>query len=129
MAYKGDIGDTRATLILKFIKLAENEGFWVEIYDPFVKESEYTILELEDAVEESCCIMVLTYQLILKEMDLVDYYGEMRKLNVFDVSIVGAVEVREKSGFTVKAIGMNLVNDEDNTKKFFQNIYAYVEHN
>ena len=41
VAYKGGVDDTRETPALKFIKLAENEGYKVKVHDPHVKEFEY----------------------------------------------------------------------------------------
>ncbi len=38
VAYKGGVYDTRETPALKFIKLAENEGYKVEVHDLHVKE-------------------------------------------------------------------------------------------
>ena len=55
VAYKGGVDDTRETPALKFIKLAENEGYAVKIHDPYVKEFEYELLDFEEAVEHSDC--------------------------------------------------------------------------
>ncbi len=84
VAYKGDIADTRATPALKFIKLAEKEGFTIKIYDPFVKEFEYPILSLEEAVKGSDCIVVLTDHSEFREMDPDDLYHMMKNSNIVD---------------------------------------------
>jgi UDP-N-acetyl-D-mannosaminuronic acid dehydrogenase len=84
VAYKGDIADTRATPALKFIKLAEKEGFTIKIYDPFVKEFEYPILSLEEAVKGSDCIVVLTDHSEFREMNPDDLYRMMKNPNVVD---------------------------------------------
>lgn len=70
VAYKGDIADTRATPALKFIKLAEKEGFIIKIYDPLVKNFEYPILSMEDALKDSNCIVILTDHSEFKNMNL-----------------------------------------------------------
>lgn len=85
VAYKGDIADTRATPALKFIKLAEKEGFTIKIYDPFVKEFEYPILSLEEAVEGSDCIVVLTDHSEFREMNISVLEKRMRSKNLVDM--------------------------------------------
>ncbi len=84
VAYKGDIADTRATPALKFIKLAEKEGFTVKIYDPFVKEFEYPILSLDEAVEGSDCIVVLTDHSEFSKTIPSVLYQKMKTENILD---------------------------------------------
>lgn len=107
VAYKGDIADTRATPAKKFIKLAEKEGYKVKIYDPFVKEWSYPIMGLEEAVEGSDCIVVLTDHSEFREMDPRDFCGKMHKLNVFDTRNVISKNLWDKNGFSVQTIGTN----------------------
>jgi len=45
-----DQGETPA---LKFIQLAENEGYKVKCYDPHVSTSEYPVYGLDEAVRDS----------------------------------------------------------------------------
>lgn len=84
VAYKGDIADTRATPALKFIKLAEKEGFSIKIYDPYVKEFEYPILSLEEAVEGSNCIVILTDHSEFKSLHNAEFLHKMSKLKILD---------------------------------------------
>lgn len=105
VAYKGDIADTRATPALKFIKLAEKEGFTIKIYDPFVKEFEYTILNLEEAVEGSDCIVVLTDHSEFKEIDLEELSGKMRNLSVIDSRNIISYTERIGLKFVIKTLG------------------------
>lgn len=105
VAYKGDIGDTRATPAKKFIKLAEKEGYKVKIYDPFVKEWCYPILELEEAVEGSDCIVVLTDHSEFREMDPGEFCRKMSNLNIFDTRDVISKNLWDKKRFSVQTIG------------------------
>lgn len=98
VAYKGDIADTRATPALKFIKLAEKEGFTVKIYDPFVKEFEYPILGLEEAVEGSDCIVVLTDHSEFRDMNP-NFYRRMLNLNVVDTRNIINSKIWNNYGF------------------------------
>jgi UDP-N-acetyl-D-mannosaminuronic acid dehydrogenase len=93
VAYKGDIADTRATPALKFIKLAEKEGYTVKIYDPFVKEFEYPILSLEEAVEGSDCIVVLTDHSEFKKLNIEYFNSKMRYLNILDTKSILSPEL------------------------------------
>jgi UDP-N-acetyl-D-mannosaminuronic acid dehydrogenase len=105
VAYKGDIADTRATPAKKFIKLAEKEGFRVKIYDPFVKEWSYPILGLEEAVEGSDCIVVLTDHSEFKEMDPAKLCEKMSHHNIFDARNIIGTDLWEKAGFDVITVG------------------------
>jgi UDP-N-acetyl-D-mannosaminuronic acid dehydrogenase len=104
VAYKGDIADTRATPALKFIKLAEKEGFTIKIYDSFVKEFEYPILSLEDSVEGSDCIVVLTDHSEFREMDPREFCGNMSSLNVVDARNIVDSHLWMQMNFNFKTI-------------------------
>lgn len=105
VAYKGDIADTRATPAKKFIKLAEKEGYKVKIYDPFVKEWSYPILGLEEAVEGSDCIVLLTDHSEFREMNPREFCGKMKNLKIFDSRNIIDIFAWEKKGYHVKTIG------------------------
>lgn len=105
VAYKGDIADTRATPAKKFIRLAEKEGFKIKIYDPLVKEWNYPILELEEAVEGSNCIVVLTDHSEFKKMDPSEFSENMSNLNIFDARNNLNKDLWEKAGFKIKTVG------------------------
>lgn len=107
VAYKGDIADTRATPAKKFIKLAEKEGFKVKIYDPFVKEWSYPILGLEEAVEGSDCIVVLTDHSEFREMDPESIKKKMSQSKIVDTRNIISIERWKKLGFEIKVIGNN----------------------
>jgi UDP-N-acetyl-D-mannosaminuronic acid dehydrogenase len=105
VAYKGDIADTRATPAKKFIKLAEKEGFKVKIYDPFVKEWSYPILGLEEAVEGSDCIVVLTDHSEFREMEPSGFLEKMSNFNVLDTRKIINIEIWNNTGFNTSVMG------------------------
>ncbi|WP_440946620.1 nucleotide sugar dehydrogenase [Methanosarcina sp. T3] len=105
VAYKGDIADTRATPAKKFIKLAEKEGFRVKIYDPFVEEWSYPILGLEEAVEGSDCIVVLTDHSEFSSMEPEIFTRKMRRLNIVDTRSIINKKIWKKVGYTIRLIG------------------------
>ncbi len=69
VAYKGNVDDARETPALKFIRLAEKEGYIVSVYDPLVKKFEYPLSGLDDAVADTDCIVIITDHDQFKEMD------------------------------------------------------------
>jgi UDP-N-acetyl-D-mannosaminuronic acid dehydrogenase len=85
VAYKGGVDDTRETPALKFIKLAENEGYKVKVHDPHVEEFEYKIFGLEESVRNSDCIVLITDHLEFKEIDPKKISALMSNKNVKDV--------------------------------------------
>jgi UDP-N-acetyl-D-mannosaminuronic acid dehydrogenase len=107
VAYKGDIADTRATPAKKFIKLAEKEGFKVKIYDPFVKDWSYPILGLEEAVEGSNCIVVLTDHSEFKGVDPDKFKEKMANFSVIDSRNIIDESSWRMSGFEVKVLARN----------------------
>ena len=107
VAYKGDIGDTRATPARKFIKLAEKEGYEIRVHDPFVKEFEYPILGLSESVNGSDCIVLLTDHSEFKETKAKDLCEKMSNLNIIDCRNIIDHDMWLKSGFNVKVLGKN----------------------
>ena len=105
VAYKGDVDDTRETPALKFIKLAENEGYEVKVHDPLVKSFEYEILSLEAAVKDSDCLVIITDHSKFKEIEPGEIARLMRKRNVVDSRNILDRERWERAGFRVKVLG------------------------
>ena len=106
VAYKGGVDDTRETPALKFIKLAENEGYKVKVHDPHVKEFEYEVLSLEEAVRDSDCIVLITDHPEFKEISPAKIFGLMRNRNVVDTRNTLNYGTWKRRGFSVKILGM-----------------------
>ncbi len=105
VAYKGNIDDTRETPALKFIKLAENEGYTVRIYDPYVKDFEYDILDLGDSVKGSDCIVIITDHEVFRDIDPKKIANLMRTKNIVDTRNLIDHEKWRKAGFRVRVMG------------------------
>ena len=105
VAYKGDVDDTRETPALKFIKLAENEGYVVKVHDPLVKSFEYEILSLEAAVKDSDCLVIIADHSKFKELKPGEIARLMRKRNVVDSRNILDRQEWERAGFKVKVLG------------------------
>jgi UDP-N-acetyl-D-mannosaminuronic acid dehydrogenase len=106
VAYKGGVDDTRETPALKFLKLAENEGYTVKVYDPYVKEFEYDVLGLEEAVKGSDCIVLITDHPEFKAVEPEGISKNMRNKNVVDTRNMLDTKRWEEAGFKVKVLGM-----------------------
>lgn len=105
VAYKGNVDDTRETPALKFIKLAENEGYKVKCYDPYVKEFEYEILDLDEAVKDSDCIVIISDHSQFKEIEPEKISKLMRNKNIVDSRNILDKNKWKKAGFNVKILG------------------------
>ncbi|NJE30331.1 nucleotide sugar dehydrogenase [Thermococcus sp. 18S1] len=105
VAYKGNVDDTRETPALRIIKLAENEGINIRVYDPVVKDFEYPLLDLEDAVKDSDCIVVVTDHEIFKYLDPEPVGKLMRNKIVVDTRNILNHDKWKKAGFKVKVLG------------------------
>ncbi len=84
VAYKGNVDDARETPALKFIKLAESEGFTVCTYDPLVRRFEMPLSSMEDAVRGTDCIVIITDHDEFKGLDYGHLLDNARHRNVLD---------------------------------------------
>jgi len=107
VTYKGNVSDTRETPALKFIRLAEKEGYKVKIYDPHVKDGdfEYPILPLEEAVQDSDCIVVIADHSEFKSLSPDEIGKLMRTRKIFDTRNCLDREKWKEAGFEVKILG------------------------
>ncbi|MEA2053398.1 MAG: nucleotide sugar dehydrogenase [Euryarchaeota archaeon] len=105
VAYKSDVDDTRETPALKFIKLAENEGYTVKVHDPLVKSFEYEILSLDEAVKDSDCIVIITDHSKFKDIDPGEISKLMRKKFIVDSRNILDQDKWRKAGFNVMVLG------------------------
>ena len=105
VAYKGGVDDTRETPALKFIKLAENEGYEVKVHDPHVKEFEYEILGLEESVKGSDCIVLITDHPEFKKVKPEGISKNMRNKNVVDTRKMLDIKRWKEAGFKVRVLG------------------------
>ena len=105
VAYKGDLADTRATPARRFIKQAEKEGYRIKVHDPFVKEFDYPILELEESIKDSDCIILITDHSAFKKINPENISDLMRSKNVVDTRNISNHKEWKKAGFKVKVLG------------------------
>ncbi|WEU39791.1 MAG: nucleotide sugar dehydrogenase [Candidatus Odinarchaeum yellowstonii] len=105
VAYKRDVDDIRETPALKFIKIAENEGYNIKVHDPHVKEFEYPLLALDEAVSESSCIVIITDHSIFKEIQPSRIAILMKNKILIDTRNSVDHKLWVEAGFKVKVLG------------------------
>ncbi|MFC1901636.1 nucleotide sugar dehydrogenase [Chloroflexota bacterium] len=105
IAYKGDVDDTRETPVLKFIKLAQDEGFKVKIHDPVVKRFEYELYPLAEAAQSSDCLVIITDHTQFKQIDPEEISYLMRNRNVIDTRGILNQRKWRRAGFKLKVLG------------------------
>lgn len=103
LAYKGNVDDTRETPALKLIKLAENEGYKIKCYDPLIKNFEYGLLNLEEAIEDSDCIVLVADHDIFRNIDPSKL--KMRNRNLVDSRNFLNYEKWKGAGFKIITLG------------------------
>lgn len=104
VAYKADVDDTRLTPALKILMLAENEGYKIQVHDPHVLSFSHNLQTLDDAVEQSDCIVLLTDHQEYKSIDPKKIKEKMRTLTLLDTRNCLNHESWRKVGFTVKVL-------------------------
>lgn len=105
VAYKSDVDDTRETPALKFIKMAESEGYKVKAHDPLVKNFDYPLYPLEEAARDSDCLVLITGHSSFKQIDPAGLYPLMRNRNLVDTRNILEHDKWHKAGFRVKILG------------------------
>lgn len=105
VAYKGNVDDTRETPALKFIELAENEGYKVKVHDPWVKSFNYPLHPLQEAAQGSDCLVLITDHSSFRRIDPVVLSPLMRNRNLVDTRNTLERERWERAGFKVRVLG------------------------
>ncbi|MEM2110233.1 MAG: nucleotide sugar dehydrogenase [Candidatus Odinarchaeota archaeon] len=111
VAYKRDVDDTRETPALKFIRIAENEGYDIKVHDPLVKRFEYPILDLNEAVKGSSCIVLLTDHSVFKNISPEKIACLMKDKNLVDTRNCLDHSLWIKTGFKIKVLGKGDVSE------------------
>jgi UDP-N-acetyl-D-mannosaminuronic acid dehydrogenase len=75
------------------------------VHDPHVKEFEYGVLKLEEAVKDSDCIILITDHPEFKEINPKEMSSLMRTRNIIDTRNILDAERWKEAGFKVKVLG------------------------
>ncbi|MCF8011392.1 MAG: nucleotide sugar dehydrogenase [Clostridiales bacterium] len=105
VSYKGNIDDVRLTPALPIIQNLKEAGIDVTIYDPHVRDFEYELFGLKDALNGVDCILLLTDHDEFKFMAPQELGKLVRNRIVFDTKNALDRELWQKAGFTVYRLG------------------------
>jgi UDP-N-acetyl-D-mannosaminuronic acid dehydrogenase len=108
VAYKANVDDIRESPAIKFIKLAENFGYSVKVHDPWVKNFEYPLYSLEEAVKDSDCLVLITDHTFYSQIEPLKLDPLMRNKNLVDTRNFLDHKHWEKAGFNIKVLGDGL---------------------
>lgn len=103
--YKGGVGDTSEAPTLRFVELAEKEGFKIKIHDPHIKGPEHRTLGLEEAVKGSDCVILMTDHPEFRDINVERVSALMRNRNLIDTRNMLDREQWEKEDFRVRVLG------------------------
>jgi UDP-N-acetyl-D-mannosaminuronic acid dehydrogenase len=109
VAYKANVDDSRESPAIKFIKLAENEGYEVRCFDPIVKKFAYELLPLRNSLEGSDCIVLIADHELFKKMD--PFSLQMRNKNLVDTRNILDRDTWRKAGFNIRILGVKNISN------------------
>jgi len=83
ITYKGNIDDTRESPAEHVIDLLIEQGYKVVVHDPHVKEYYHPLFDIEDALNNSDCALILTDHNEFRNLKP-DIFNKMRKKIILD---------------------------------------------
>ena len=107
VTYKGNVDDVRESPATKVIRKMKQENIEVCIYDPYVKNYEFALANLEEAFLASDLVLVLADHNEFKYLAADELGPLMRTKQVFDARNCLHHDKWKVAGFTVKALGKN----------------------
>ncbi len=111
VAYKGNIDDTRESPAVTLVRLLQEAGYKIGVYDPHVEQFEVQPSSLEEAFKGSDCAVVLA------EHDEFSYFDPqkcgilMRTSYIIDTKELLDLAKWEKVGFHTRLLGSGRAND------------------
>jgi UDP-N-acetyl-D-mannosaminuronic acid dehydrogenase len=105
VAYKGNVGDARATPADDIITELENAGAIIKIHDPLSTNSIHELMSLEDALTDADAVMIITDHDQFAEIDPTQAAELMRGRIIFDTRNITNKQKWEEAGFSVATLG------------------------
>lgn len=114
VSYKGNTDDARSTPALPVIRGLEKAGIGFFIYDPHVRDFEYALSGLQEALAGADCILFLADHDEFKFLYPRELGRLMRKRMVFDVKNAIQHDLWRRHGFTVYRLGVGASSARNN---------------
>ena len=109
VAYKKNVDDWRATPALRLLRLIQNEGWDVRLYDPHVNNFPYDLQNLDESVAGTDCIVIMTDHDIFQEIEPSGL--KVRSKNIVDTRNSLRKENWKNNGFAVYTLGDGTSHD------------------
>jgi UDP-N-acetyl-D-mannosaminuronic acid dehydrogenase len=104
-AYKGDVSDTRETPALPTVRLLQNAGYAVRLYDPHVESFVVDPVPLAEAVTDSDCLLLVTDHAAFHDLDPADVGEAMATRTLVDTRNHLDADRWREAGFSVRVLG------------------------
>jgi len=106
LAFKGNIDDMRESPSVEIVEMLEEKGFHLKVYDPYVKgEYNHKANTVEEALENSDLMFVLTDHNVFKDLDFNALKGVMRTPRILDTrNLLSTLNITE-AGFDYIQVG------------------------
>lgn len=111
VTYKGNVDDIRESPATKIIRELKQENMAVGIYDPYVKNYEFELSNLEEAFVGSDLVLLLADHKEFKYLSAEELGLLMRARQLFDTRNCLNHSKWKDAGFRVKVLGKNNQND------------------
>jgi UDP-N-acetyl-D-mannosaminuronic acid dehydrogenase len=105
-AYKGGVGDARATPTVEVVELLLDAGATVSVHDPLTKYFKYPLESFEDAVKDADLAIILTAHSQFESLDPVATAELMKSPVIVDTRNSLKAETWEQAGFKVVRLGV-----------------------
>jgi UDP-N-acetyl-D-mannosaminuronic acid dehydrogenase len=105
-AYKGGVGDARATPTVEVIEILLEAGATVNVHDPLTKNFKYKLETFEDAVRDADLAIILTAHSQFESLDPVSTAKLMKSAIIVDTRNSLNTEAWERAGFKVIRLGV-----------------------
>ena len=105
VSYKGNVDDTRESPATEVIRVLRQRNIEVRIYDPYVKDYEFELANLEDAFVESDAVVVLAEHKEFKYLSATELGQLMRTRQLLDTRNCLNHSNWQEAGFRVKVLG------------------------
>jgi UDP-N-acetyl-D-mannosaminuronic acid dehydrogenase len=105
-AYKGGVGDARATPTVEVIELLLEAGATVSVHDPLTKNFKYELESFEDTVRDADLAIILTAHSQFESIEPVSTAKLMKSAIIVDTRNSLNAETWEQAGFKVVRLGV-----------------------
>jgi len=107
VSYKANINDIRDSPSTKIIKLLIESGYTVNAHDPYVKDYEFELYNLEDAIKDADCIAVCVDHEEYKNINPKNIANLVRNKIIIDTKNCMNRNLWESYGFNFVLLGDN----------------------